>query len=195
LNVPIDKNIINFKMELNSNFIEQYDKLPEDNKYTYGRYINWDIKTKDKLLYFDGSNEKTDFLWQSILFSLFSKLIYNYSPENYKYFEDYLSWNYTTRNQVFQKISRTRFCVFIDKFCADRFPHDYDKFEIRSRNQMVTYAKFFFEIPAKINIPYCQIDLKNLIRKHIQDYSFKEEFSDDENSLSYFFLKTLIAEL
>jgi hypothetical protein len=40
-------------MELNSKFIEQYDKLPEDNKYTYGRYINWDIKTKDKLLYFD----------------------------------------------------------------------------------------------------------------------------------------------
>ena len=182
-------------MKLTREFILQYDKLPEYKRYAYERYINWDIKKKDGPIYFDGSDEKIDFLWQSLLFSLFSKIIYNYSIENYKYFDDYLRWTYETRNNILNKICIPRLCVFIDIYCMDRFPTEYDKFEVRSKNQMQEYVKYFLSIPSDINIPYFQIDLKKILIRNIENYRFREEFSKDENCMSNLLFQTLLTEL
>jgi hypothetical protein len=182
-------------MELNKEFVFSYSKLPE--YWNINGTVKWEILKRNKkhtLYYFEGTPEKNDFLWQAILFSLFSQIIYNYSLDNYKYINDHFSIKYSTYN-ILNRISRKKLKFFIDQTCRKRFANSYGDFINHSKKHMNDYVKFFIQISSHIDVPYCKIDFKKLLISIIDERRFKEEFSDEKNDLSNLFFDKLKAEL
>jgi len=184
-------------MELFKEFILKYDKLPKciDRDSMYHQSNSWEVLKKHSELYFEGSAEKIDFLWQSILFSLFSKIIYNYSIEHYKYIDDYIKWEFKTENLLLQKIYLRKLNYFIEDVCQNRLKKEYDFFINHSRENMKEYVYFFIQIPSNMDIPYCNINFKELIINNIQEIEFINEFSNQYSDLSFIFLNTLRNQL
>lgn len=182
-------------MELNKEFISSYNKLPV--YWNINGTIKWEILKSDKVktqYYFESTPEKFDFLWQAILFSLFSQIIHTYSLENYKYINDHLGFKYSNHN-ILQRISRRKLKFFIDQTCRKRFANSYNDFTSHSQNRMNDYIKFFIQIPSHIDVPYCKIDFNKLLLSKIEEKQFREEFSNDKNDLSNLFLQKLHEEL
>jgi hypothetical protein len=182
-------------MELNKEFISSYNNLPV--YWNINGTIKWEILKSDKektQYYFESTPEKFDFLWQAILFSLFSQIIHTYSLENYKYINDHLSFKYSTHN-ILQRISRRKLKFFIDQTCRKRFANSYNVFTNHSQKHMNDYVRFFIQISSHIEAPYCKIDFIKLLKSIIEEKQFREEFSNDRSDLSNLFLQTLKEEL
>jgi hypothetical protein len=187
-------------MELNKEFIISYSNLPVKNTSLYGdshEKIEWEILKSDKVkvqYYFESKPEKFDFLWKAILFSLYSKVIYTYSLENYKYINDHFSEKYST-SDILKRISRRKLIFFIDIMCRVRLENSYNDFINHSTKRMSDYVNFFINISTNIEVPYCQIDFNKLLLSIIEEKKFREEFSNDKIDLSNLFLRKLQEEL
>lgn len=182
-------------MDSFNEFIKKYDKLPIKNELRYYRIGRWDLKRKDSEKYFDGSIEKTDFLWQSVLFSFYSKIIYTYSLENYKFFYDFFNkktqFEVTTEN-IFQKLLAHKLTYFIDEKCRYKFEEFYNDFYHQSVAHMDQYVDFLTnELPTFSKMYYCDFNLLAVLKDKVNENEFLEEFSRDEQNLSNIFLQTL----
>lgn len=93
------------------------------------------------------------------------------------------------------KIYKKEFKKFIDNNCK-KAPHVLrDKFYNYSIKEMDNYCNIFNDLFYFFSNECCDYNYNNIINKAINNYSFKEEFSEKEIDLSNIFFKTLISQI
>jgi len=183
-------------MTLTNTFIIRYNNLPEVNRYYYshGRKKEWYLRKENLIQYLKSGDNEIDFLWHSVVFNLFSKTLYSYSPENYKYCNDFIHWKYGHHN-VLYKVYFGKFKNFIDDNCSTVPQELREIFYNYSKNKVDAYCKYFLGLIGLFADECCEINCINLINKAKESAFFKEEFSDLENDLSNIFLRNLYYQI
>jgi len=183
-------------MFLNKIFIEKYCDLLRTNKSKLSIYNSWKFKRHEIIHLIRLGDDGYDFLWHSNIFSLFSKIIYNYSPENYKYCNDLLSYlGNTPPNGMMPILNYNKFKDSLDndyKLCTEDLKI---KFYNYSRKEIDNYCDSFIEIFDFFEANRCEINFNNLINEAKDKAIFKEEFSNNNDDLSSFFYTSLISKL
>lgn len=185
-------------MILNETFLNKYKKLPEiTNIYILGpRSLrkDWRIRKVDFIQYIESGENEIDFLWHAIIFNLFSRTIYSFSMDNYKYCNDFLQWKYG-HHDIMNKICMYKLKNFIDDNCRI-LPHNlHDKFYTYSTKKIPIYSQEFIDLVMFFGKECCDYNYRTLINEVINDSFFKEEFSEKENDLSNIFFKTLSSQI
>ena len=183
-------------MTLTNSFVNRYDNLPEVNRYYYffGKKREWRLSQENVVQYLKSGDDDIDFLWYATVFSLFSKTMYSYSPENYKYCNDFIEWKYG-HHDVLHKIYIGKFKHFIDDHCSSAPKELHDLFYNYSKIKIDVYCKHFLGLIDLFKNECCEINYSNLINTIKKDPFFKEEFSDSENDLSNIFLRKLFNQI
>ena len=187
-------------MKLTKCFISKYYHLPSYERYTFYnmqeilRKEEWYLSKKDIASYINKGSSGIDFLWQAIIFSLFSKIVYYYHKKNYKYCSDFISWRFDEYNHQFQilciPIFKGKFKNFVDEYLLTVLNKNKKNKYIsdHSLTNMNSYCAFLFSIFELMNKDCCEFNIEEVISE-IKDYDeFKDEFSDNPKSMFFLFL-------
>lgn len=187
---------IDLSVTLTETFIDKYNSLNEVNKNTkYFGYTMWRLSRKNLNQYLKCGEVEMDFIWHSIVFSLFAKTMYFYSPENCIYCYDFLDYKFQTcwSDKNLHKIFNGKLKLFIDDdICKSVPPELYEEFYNHSIKNIDAYGKFFIDLIGFFADGCCEVNYDFLINKVKEDRSFKDEFSNSEDDLSNIFFKTLL---
>lgn len=175
------------------------------NRYVALRYLQnessreftkkaWSLSKDEIIIYLESGDEEIDLLWDYSIFSLFSKIIYNFSPENYKYCNDFIQWKYEYYN-ILPKIYKGKFKNFIDDSIKLVPTILQDKFNNYSKDKIDEYSNYLLSIFDLFNNECCNLDYKQLLNEVKENDFFKEEFSICTNDLSNIFLKSLLKQI
>ena len=175
-------------MELSEEFLEKYFELEVKNKrhnhLLYPTY--WSTPTKDLNSYVTNGYKGIDFLWQAIIFNLFIKLLFNYSPRDLKYCRDYIRWRSKDSYVDILPIYRYRFSHLVDDRFSSLTKGNKKKVYSHSLKKMSDYAKLLIHLFEQM-----EINPEDMIFNNSDPY-FRSEFSDNKEDLSYIFYKTLV---
>lgn len=187
------ENIKTNNMTLTKRFIDRYKALPEIDRRCNTDKQEWKLSKYEVIEYLILGDEEIDILWHFIVFSLFSKIIYSFSPENYKYCNDFIHWKYHEEH-VLTKIYKGKLMNFIDDDCllTDKILHE--KFYNYSKDKIDDYSQFLLSIFELFNNECCNLNYNILVKVKEDDF-FKEEFSDCTDKLSNIFLKSLLKQI
>lgn len=180
-------------MSISKSFLDSYvdlAKLKRKNIYNN----SWLFKVKKrKLVEIIKDKEGIDLLWHSILFNLFSKILYDFFKPYYKYCNDHIHWQFDYFG-ILNIVYREKLKNFIDED-LNCLPDEYRKiFYISSNERLLEYILYFvnlFKYFEKMNSGP-SIDELILIIEH---ESVKEEFSDNPENLSFKFYQNLFEKL
>jgi hypothetical protein len=175
------------------------------NRYVALRYLQnessreftkkaWSLSKDEIIIYLESGDEEIDLLWDYSVFSLFSKTIYFFSPENYKYCNDFIQWKYEYYN-ILPKIYKGKFKNFIDDSIKLVPTILQDKFNNYSKDKIDEYSNYLLSIFDLFNNECCNLDYKQLLNEVKENDFFKEEFSICTNDLSNIFLKSLLKQI
>ena len=183
-------------MTLTNTFLNRYNNLPEVNRYYYshGEKKEWRLSKENVIQYLKSGDDEIDFLWHSVVFNLFSKTLYSYSPENYKYCNDFIQWKYG-HYDVLHKVYMGKFKNFIDDNCRKVPSELHEEFYNYSKNKIDVYCKYFLGLIVLFAEEVCELNYQNLLNNAKEKDFFKEEFSTSENDLSYIFIRTLLSQI
>lgn len=182
-------------------FVIKYSTLPEYKAwyYKYDHYIYdfrprfWNIKSSQILKDSKGQLEEFDFYWKAMLFSLLSKILYKYSPENYIYCKDFLNWKF--ENDILNYINKNKLSFFLDNTLEkiERI----SELQVReySIENIDSYLDWYVNLITLFNDECCITNLHDKVVKASSDKYFLDEFSENDNSLSNQFLKSYLKKI
>ena len=193
-----NKNISINYLKITSSFIKEYYDLPSYERYSklYPFSVfkkEWYLSKNDISSYIDKGSSGIDFLWQAIIFNLFSKIVKNYHLINYKYCVDFIAWRFNEDGQNIP-IFKGKFKNFVDeKLLTVLNKNKKNKYiSDHSLINMNSYCAFLFSIFELMNKDCCEFNIEEVIAE-IKDYEeFKDEFSDNPKSMSCIFKNTLL---
>ena len=199
-----NKNISINYLKITSSFINEYYDLPSYGRNTFNsrQYKlfkkEWYLSKKDIASYINKGSSGIDFLWQAIIFSLFSKIVYYYHKKNYKYCSDFIGWSFYEYYSQYPiqciPIFKGKFKNFVDEYLLTVLNKNKKNKYISDHSliNMNSYCAFLFFIFELMNKDCCEFNIEEVISE-IKDYDeFKDEFSDNPNSMSYIFKNTLL---
>jgi hypothetical protein len=182
---------------LNQAFIEQYMNLPVSRKdVSYGRNYHyivdyWGIKKEQKIHLLQSDEAGMQFIWQSVLFNLFSKTVYNYYPQSYRFCNDFIDLKYGY-DKVMCHLFKAPFKNLMDEEMGHHVPADlFAKFYTHSKNNMDSYVKQWVDLFEFFDSNGCELDVHKIMNKALTHFHFTSEFSSQPESLSYLFYATL----
>ena len=191
-------------MKLTKCFISKYYHLPSYERYTFYnmqeilRKEEWYLSKKDIASYINEGSSGIDFLWQAIIFNLFSKIVHYYHKNKYKYCVDFITWRFYESCQDIPiqdiPIFKGKFKNFVDEYLLTVLNKNKKNKYItgHSLTNMNSYCAFLFSIFELMNKDCCEFNIEEVISE-IKDYDeFKDEFSDNPKSMSYIFKNTLL---
>jgi len=181
-----------FKVKMiNQTFLKRYLSIP--NVDTYKNYYNkypanfWNMSRKQIAENIALGEDGINFIWDAMLFNLFSKTTYEIFPENYTYYNDYITWKYNEYH-VMEHVYKSKFKNMIDeemKYLKSEKLHLF--FYLYSLFNMNKFVKRWIRIFEEFNNQNCTTDNKAGLEKIIGTPSFQDEFSTETSTLSYTF--------
>lgn len=183
-------------MTIMDRFINRYVALRYFQSENYRELTKkeWSLSKDEIIIYLESGDEEIDLLWDYSVFSLFSKTIYFFSPENYKYCNDFIHWKYGNYN-ISPKIYKGKFKNLIDDSIKLVPRKLQDKFNNYSKDKIDVYSKCLLSIFELCDNECCNLDYKQLLNKVKEKDFFTEEFSICTNDLSNIFLKSLLKQI
>jgi hypothetical protein len=182
---------------LNEAFIKQYRDLPVSREQaSYGRNYHykvdlWGIKKEQKIELLQSGEDGMHFIWHSIMFNLFSKTVYVYNPQSYRFCNDFIQWKYGYY-KIMCHICKTAFKNLMDEEMRHHVPADlFAKFYTHSGNHMDYYVKQWVDLFVFFDSNGCELDFHEIMSRALTHFNFKGEFSTQSESLSYLFYETL----
>ena len=174
--------------EISIDFIDRYICL-KSSRFVYNQYprINeWDMTKNDIKSHLVNGESGIDFLWKSIIFNLFLKIMYNYSIKNYRYSLDYIRWRVGYKF-VNPPIYRGKLKYFVDDKFSSLSEENKKKVYGHTLIKINYYVKFLLYL-----FDLVKINSENIIYNNIEKIEFRSEFSDNPKDLSYIFFNKLI---
>lgn len=160
-----------------------------------GKQKEWRLSRDEIIKHLTSGDDEIDLLWHYSNFSLFSKIIYHYSPENYKYCNDYINWKYR-HYDVLPTIYKGKFKNFIDDDCKLVPKILHEKFNEYSKDKIDDYSKDLLSIFEFFNNDECcNLDYNQLLNKVKDNDFFNEEFSICSIDLSNIYQKSLLKQI
>jgi hypothetical protein len=172
-------------------FFEKYKGLPsQEDRICRSRYyrhaisdayfgakMEWPVKTKDISILVE--NGGSDFILKALVFSLFSKILFVYSRENYIYCKDYLFSKFD--ENLLSKLYKAKFKNLADSHWFNGINDlEWDK-----------YIVFLIDLFYYFNARCTQLDFLKLMENIFNLAYFREEFSLSKNCLSSKFIEGL----
>lgn len=181
-------------MILTNEFLNRYLTLPTRANYSsYGKLIyTWRLSRPLIHQFLSAGNGEIDFLWHSLIFNLFSKTVFVYSPENYTYCNHCIAWKFN-HTDVMGRIYSAKVKHLSDEFCRVEPQDLYEAFYNYSSDKMNDYSNEFRELFLFFGNICCDLNYDDTMVRIIKNPNpFKEEFSDDDEHLSKKFLNSLL---
>lgn len=185
-------------MFLNKDFLQFYFLLPVNkDKDEHSSSIFWKINATSLEKLYKSDTTTFEKLWKALIFSLFKKIVYQYSRHNYNYTENYIQWKF---RPVFKEniIYRENF-IYREKFNYF-FINTVEGLSIESKNKFQEYSLmhlehfshelcglFIYFEDEVFQYPFFQ-DLKRCLL----EFDLKEEFSDQPGDISATFYQTIL---
>lgn len=181
---------------MNKNFISEFEEFLQERQlpdYYYSDFlkIDFSLKRAELIKYIRNSNfERIDFLWKTLLFSLSSKFLYNFSKENYRLICDYYCDVYKCGNNILRYVFRYKL-TFLDELVEGLSAEDYRLYYNHCHSKVDDYVEFFLSVFYKIDQNLFNVNSVHKLKIHLQDDYFKEEFSDKDGTLTNEIFKVL----
>lgn len=181
---------------MNKNFISEFEEFLQerqlpDHYYSDFLKIDFSLKRAELIKYIRNSNfERIDFLWKTLLFSLSSKFLYNFSIENYRLICDYYYVVYKCDIHILRYIFRHKL-KFLDELAEGLSAENYRLYYNYCHSQVDCYVEFFISVLSKIDQDLFNINSILKLKLHLNDDYLKEEFSDKDGDLTNEIFKAL----
>lgn len=174
--------------EISIDFINRYIRL-KSSRFVENQYLRvneWDMTKNDIKSHLVNGGSGIDFLWKSVIFNLFLKIMYNYSIKNYRYSLDYIRWR-VSDHFVNPPIYRGKLKYFVDDKFSSLSEENKKKVYNHTLIKIDYYVKFLFYL-----FDFVKINSENIIYNNIEKIEFRSEFSDNQKDLSCVFFNKLI---
>jgi len=191
------------------NYFKKYDEILCKNAQNSGSYsnelnirgsyfdcewgLNWTVNALNKTADVENKlNDQIDFTWFAFNFSLISKLIYNFSPQNYIFCLVYLNWK-NGYGYLFKKVYKHKQMHLVDLNNLKISEALHHKFQIYSTENLETYLLNFIEALEILDENACfgKLDYKTLLKEIITKEDFTDNFSKNPDTLSFNYLELL----
>ena len=176
---------------INQTFLKRYLSIPNVSTYNsyYAKYPAnfWNMNRKQIAENITAGLDGINFIWDAMLFNLFSKTIYEIVPENYTYYNDFITWKYQ-EHQVMEHVCKLKFKNVIDEEMKHLKSEKLQVlFYLYSLFNMNKFVKRWISVFEEFNCQNCTTDNKAVLDKILGTPSFQDEFSSETSTLSYSF--------
>jgi hypothetical protein len=151
-------------------------------------FWNWNKQELEEIID-PGNNNGIDFLWNALLFNLFSKSLFNYNKLTYVYFNDFIRFKFG--------IDRILFFVYINKLKGlidariNELPIERQVYFLEySKSNIPKYCENIIQFLATVENEIPEFNSSKFLSVSLSDAFFCEEFSENPEDLSCYFFKT-----
>ena len=183
-------------MFLGKDFFEFYSKLPaKENYHDYRYYYNsnnfWTLSLNTLNTIIEKDADAMAKIWQALIFSLFKKVLFNHSRNNYLYTNHFIKWKYGTFQQD-DYIYREKFTYFFEILIPNMNNESHQRFLRYSEQNFEIFAKELYDMFLEFDINAFQYSIVESLKNIFQLSSVKDEFSNNQASISYKFYQSLL---
>ena len=183
-------------MFLSKDFFEFYSKLPpKDDFPDYGFYYNgnnfWTVSLNTLNNILERDVEAMAKIWQALIFSLFKKVLFNHSRNNYLYTNHFIKWKYGSFQQD-DYIYREKLTYFFEILIPKINFESQQRFRLYSEENIELFAKELYDMFLEFDKNAFQYNFLASLKNTFQSNSVKDEFSNDQGSISYKFYQSFL---